>query len=188
MTGVQTCALPIWSRLQRGLFAFNPSIYPLMPRISENMQMVMEAARKKEISISYDVPEKLEVLADGNMLGGIIRNLATNAVKYTPRGGCILISAEKNSDHAVEISVRDTGIGMDAEMLAGLFRLDSVSNRTGTEGEPTTGLGLILCKDFVEKHGGKLWAESETGKGSTFRFTLPGAAKAEGEIKNLVEG
>ena len=128
---------------------------------------------QKEIAINYDIPEDLIVYADGNMLGGIIRNLVTNAVKFTPKGGNITISAQKDSDDSVVISIQDTGIGMNQKMTSNLFRLGENVNRNGTEGETSTGLGLIICKDFVEKHGGKLWVESEEGKGTTFRFTLP---------------
>ena len=83
------------------------------------------------------------------------------------------MSAKKSEGNTVEISVHDMGIGMSRTMVDNLFRLDVQTNRKGTDGEPSTGLGLLLCKDFIEKHGGKIWVESEEGKGSTFRFTLP---------------
>lgn len=108
------------------------------------------------------------------MFGGIIRNLVSNAVKFTPKGGSITISAKSVSDKFIEISVMDIGIGMDKDMIDNLFRLGVSTNRQGTEGEPSTGLGLLICKDYIEKHGGEFWAESEMGKGSTFRFTIPG--------------
>jgi signal transduction histidine kinase len=162
-----------WSRMQRGLTTLSASSFLLKPKIVESMVLVQEAANKKEIAVNYDIPEDLMVFADGNMLSGIIRNLATNAVKFTPKGGDINISAKTDIYNSVEISVRDTGIGMNTKMLNNLFRLGENVNRNGTEGESSTGLGLILCKDFVEKHGGKLWVESEEGKGSTFYFTFP---------------
>ncbi len=97
----------------------------------------------------------------------------SNAVKFTPKGGKIKVSAKATNHNNVEISIEDTGIGMSSKMIDDLFRLDVQTNRKGTEGEPSSGLGLILCKDFIEKHGGKIWVESEEGKGSIFLFTIP---------------
>ena len=144
----------------------------LMPKVLTETAMVIESANKKEIEINYDIPEDLKVYADENMLGGILRNLASNAVKFTPKGGKVTISA-KSLDHTVECSLRDTGIGMNRQMKENLFNMDVNTSRKGTEKEPSNGLGLILCNEFVEKHGGKLWVESEEGKGSTFYFTIP---------------
>jgi len=166
-----------WSRIERGLTTLSFESFLLMPKISESMVFVMEGANNKNIKVFYNVPDDLEVYADRNMLGGMIRNLVSNAVKFTPREGNITISAKTIEDNFVEISVKDSGIGMNKEMVDHLFILDVNTSRNGTEGECSTGLGLILCKDFVEKHGGKLWVESEEGKGSTFRFTLPSKMK-----------
>ena len=162
-----------WSRMQRGLIPFEPKLFLLMPEITESMALVTEAADKKEIAISYDIPEDLTVFADGNMVEGIIRNLSSNAVKFTRKGGVVNVSAKTMPDNSVEISIKDTGIGMDKEMINNLFRIDIDTSRKGTEDESSTGLGLIICKDFIEKHGGKLRVESEEGKGSTFYFTIP---------------
>jgi PAS domain S-box-containing protein len=162
-----------WAQLQRGATSFTPASFLLKPKMYENMKSVAEAAQYKEIEISYAFPEDLVVFADENMAGGIIRNLTSNAVKFTPKGGKITIIAKPFPDNFIEISIKDTGIGMSQEMIDNLFRLDENTNRRGTEGEPSTGLGLILCKDFIEKHGGKIWVRSEEGKGSTFTFTLP---------------
>jgi c-di-GMP phosphodiesterase len=161
-----------WSGLQRDLITLNPEPILLMPKVLADMALVMESANKKEIEINFDIPEDLEVYADENMLGGILRNLTSNAVKYTPKGGKVTISA-KSLDNTMECSVRDTGIGMTPATVKNFFCLDVQTNRKGTEGEPTSGLGLIICKEFVEKHRGRLWVESEEGKGSTFFFTLP---------------
>ncbi len=162
-----------WSRLQRGITPFEPEPFLLMSMMAESMRPVMDSANKKEIEISYEIPADLEVFADKYMLASTIRNLASNAVKFTRKGGKVTISAKPAPGHSVEISVRDTGIGMSPQMVAGLFRLDVKSNRKGTDNEPSTGLGLLLCKDFVEKYGGKLWVKSEEGKGSVFYFTIP---------------
>ena len=135
----------------------------------------MDSADKKGVEIKYEIPSNLEVFADEYMLASTIRNLASNAVKFTLKGGKVTIAAKSVPGHSVEISVSDTGIGMSPEMVDNLFRLDVQTNRKGTEDEPSSGLGLLLCKDFVEKHGGRIWVESEEGKGSTFYFTLPSA-------------
>ena len=163
-----------WSSMQRGLTTFSPDFYLLKSKISESMVYVLEGARKKEVSVNYAIPRDLVVYADPNMLAGIIRNLVSNAVKFTPKGGSILISARSGNSNLVHISVKDSGIGMNKNMLDNLFCLDVNTKRSGTDGEYSTGLGLILCKDFIEKHGGKLWIDSEEGKGSTFHLTLPG--------------
>jgi PAS domain S-box-containing protein len=163
-----------WARIQRGITSFAPESFLLMPKMAESMQTVLESVMKKQIQIIYEIPDNLEVYADGNMLGSTIRNLASNAVKFTPQGGKVTITAKQLPGNAVEISISDTGIGMNKRMIDNLFSLDEQTNRKGTEGEPSTGLGLIICKDFVEKHGGKIWAESEKAKGSTFHFTLLG--------------
>ena len=113
------------------------------------------------------------VCADVYMLAGIIRNLVTNAIKFTPMGGKIEISAQAKPDKSVEFSVQDSGIGMSKTMIDDLFHLDINTSRKGTEGESSTGLGLLICKDLIEKHGGNLSIESEEGKGSNFRFSIP---------------
>ncbi len=168
-----------WSRMQRGLMCVFPSSFLLMPKISESMLLVKDAADNKEIVISYAVPEDLKVFTDGNMLGGILRNLVTNAVKFTSKGGIILISAKSIPGNLVEISVRDTGIGMSKGLINDLFRLDVNTSRKGTDGEYSTGLGLMICKDFIEKNGGEFFIESEEGKGSDFKFTVPINASKE---------
>ena len=162
-----------WSRLQRGISNSNPKKLLLKKIITESISSVMPIANKKGIMVDIEIPGEITVFADENMLGSIVRNLTTNAVKYTENGGNVSIAAKTVSGNSVEISVRDTGIGMSSTMVEDLFRLDVQTNRKGTDGEPSTGLGLLLCKDFIEKHGGKIWVESEEGKGSTFRFTLP---------------
>ncbi|MEI6175169.1 MAG: PAS domain S-box protein [Bacteroidota bacterium] len=168
-----------WARLQRGITSFEPGSFLLMSMIAESMHPVMDLADKKGVEIRYEIPADLEVFADLYMLSSTIRNLASNAVKFTIKGGKVTIVAKSVPDHSVEISVSDTGIGMNPEMVHDLFRLDVQTNRRGTEDEPSSGLGLLLCKDFVEKHGGRLWVESEEGKGSKFCFTIPADLKAK---------
>jgi len=161
-----------WSRIGQGLIPFSPETVSLRPLLIESLTSVKELARIKEIEITNTIPEDLTVFADGNILKTIFRNLVSNAIKFTPRGGNIHLSAKNTFENCVEISVKDSGIGMDPGIIGNLFRIDSRTGREGTEGEPSTGLGLILCKEFVEKHGGKIWAESIAGNGSTFYFTL----------------
>ena len=161
-----------WSQMQRGLSSFKPEPFILSNGIVAIIELVREAADKKKIALNYDVPEGLTVLADAQMFESLMHNLIFNAVKFTPKGGKISIVAKPMPDNSVEISIKDTGIGMNKNMVENLFRLDMQTNRKGTEGEPSTGLWLIICKDFVEKHCGKIWVESEEGKGTTFYFTL----------------
>ena len=169
-----------WSLMQRGMTSFNPVSFLLMPKISETLLMVLQLANEKRIIISYNVPEDLMVNADTQMFESMMRNLVFNSVKFTSKGGNISIAAKLIPGNSIEISVKDTGVGMNKRMIDHLFRFDEMTTCIGTEGEPGTGLGLMICKDFVEKHGGKLWVESEEGKGTTFSFTLPNiAAKSE---------
>jgi len=134
-------------------------------------------SKNKGIEIVNTIPEKLTVYADINILQTILRNLISNAIKFTPIGGKVSLSAKENRDNKVEITIKDTGIGMSQTIIGNLFRLDVQTNREGTKGEPSTGLGLILCKEFVEIHGGSIWVESEVEKGSEFTFTIPGSSE-----------
>ena len=122
--------------------------------------------------MSINVPADLEVVADRNMLSSVIRNITSNAVKFTPRHGRITVSAFETGNGKVEFTVTDSGIGMDKQMVKDLFRINVNNRRHGTEGESSTGLGLLLCKDFVERLGGNIWIESEVLNGTTIHFTL----------------
>jgi PAS domain S-box-containing protein len=168
-----------WSRMQRGLSSFKPESFQLKDQIFTGIELVRDAAEKKQISIRYNIPGDLSMTADTQMFESLIRNLVFNAIKFTPKGGEITIAASQKTDLSVELSIRDTGIGMNKDILDKLFHLDEYTNRKGTDGEPSTGLGLIICKDFVEKHGGKIWAESEVGEGSTFYLIIPYLAEPQ---------
>ena len=161
-----------WSMVRRNLMIADIEIIELKPRIEDVLNMISSLADDKWIEIIFDIPEGLYVYADSNMLKSIIINLFSNAVKFTHKRGSIKISAVK-VDSTIEISVEDTGIGMDQKMIDNLFQLEFSTNRKGTEGELTTGLGLILCRDFVKKNNGRLWVTSEVNKGTKFSFTLP---------------
>ena len=135
--------------------------------------MTRELATTKDIQIIIDIPPDLSVFADEKMFDSILRNLSTNAVKFTPKGGMITVAAKPGQENRVEVSVKDTGVGISREMAENLLHQNEKSNRLGTNNEPGTGLGLNICKEFIEKHGGRFWVVSEESKGSTFYFTLP---------------
>lgn len=162
-----------WAIMQRGLRGFNPESFILLHGITPIIELFRETADKKMIRIRFDIPEDLSVFADAHMFKSLMSNLVSNAVKFTPHGGIISIMAKPISGCRIEVSIKDTGIGMTNVMVDNLFHLDKQSTRKGTEGEPSSGLGLLLCKDFIQRHDGQLWVESEEGKGSTFYFTLP---------------
>lgn len=175
-----------WASLQRGSTTFSPTSLLLTSIIKESLVPVLVAAQAKEISYNFDIPEDLAVYADADMISCIIRNLTSNAVKFTPKKGNVTLTAKSVPDNLIEITVRDSGIGMSKNLLLDLFNLNANTNRKGTNGEASTGLGLVICKDFVEMHGGRIWASSEENNGSTFKFTIPGSGvttkKTDGEM------
>lgn len=161
-----------WSRAQTGKIKFNPETVELRHQIHNKIIFLSPLAKSKAIDLTTNVEDKIYVRADLNMLETILRNLVSNAIKFTPRNGSISISAVEKDDW-VEISVSDTGIGIMPENIDKLFRIDVHHTTVGTDQEKGTGLGLIICKEFVEKHGGEISVESQFGKGTTFTFTLP---------------
>jgi len=165
-----------WSRIQRGIFEYHPQQVDMARIVAQNVALLMPNAEQKKItlvnSVRSSADESLFVCADFNMVNTVIRNLLSNAMKFTEADGTVEISAAQN-ERVVEVSVSDTGIGISAKYIAKLFRINEQYRRKGTANEPGTGLGLILCKEFVEQHGGRIWVESDVGKGSTFRFSLP---------------
>jgi signal transduction histidine kinase len=162
-----------WSRMEQGLIPFQPDSIQLRPVIDDCLSVLWESVENKEIEITCDVKNDQTVYADRNMIQTIIRNLVSNAIKFTNRDGHINISAEPVLKNKLELSIKDSGVGMNKEIIENLFKLHINTSRAGTNGEPSTGLGLVLCKEFVEKHNGKIRAKSEEGKGSTFYFTIP---------------
>ena len=163
-----------WSRMEQGLIPFLPQNTKLLPLVNECISTLQDEANKKSIQITTAIPEEVSIHADQHILQSVIRNLLSNSLKFTQRNGTIKIQAQQDQKSTL-VSITDTGIGMEAKILDNLFTLGIKTNRTGTENEPSTGLGLILCKEFVEKHGGKIWVESEVDKGSTFYFCFPHA-------------
>jgi len=164
--------LLLWARSQTGNIDFQPEILDLRDIVPDVIELLENQAKKKSISISSLIPEHCPIMADKNMIETIFRNLFTNAIKFTPKNGKIVVSIVSHNDQ-VEISVRDTGVGIAKEDMEFIFKIERKTTTLGTEKETGSGLGMILCKEFVEKHGGKIWVESELGNGSTFKFTIP---------------
>ncbi len=162
----------MWARTQQGSILFNPQKLNLEDICINLIEVHSPGAYAKGITISYTKKEKIYVSADKDMLNTILINLVSNAIKFTRNGGVVNISIERKDSSAV-VSVSDNGIGIQSKNIAKLFDISEVLTTKGTEGESGTGLGLLLCKEFVKKHGGEIWVESEVGIGSNFKFTLP---------------
>jgi len=161
-----------WSRLQRGVIKCAPVVIDLFDVAEESLAIFLPRAEQKQIELRSVIPKNTLAYADYTMVTTIMRNLVSNALKFTHAGGAVTMSAVVQ-DHQVEVVVTDTGCGIPPDGLAKLFRIDATYTGIGTDGEQGTGLGLILCKELVEKNGGRIWVESEVGQGTTFRFTIP---------------
>lgn len=161
-----------WSRSQTGSIKWNPEEISIDNITQETISVLENAAFNKKISLQAIVPDNTIVYADSNMITTVIRNLVSNSIKYTLNGGEIKIYSSQE-EGILEITIEDNGVGIRKEDLDKLFRIDVNFSTNGTNSEPGTGLGLILCREFVVKNGGKIWVESEQGIGSKFKFTLP---------------
>ncbi|MCX6150722.1 MAG: PAS domain-containing sensor histidine kinase [Ignavibacteriales bacterium] len=161
-----------WSRLQIGRTEYNPIKIVLYDKINESVNIQFANALKKNIKIHNCVPENLIILADDNMLQSVLQNLISNAIKFTYQGGEVSLSAFAVNG-LVEIHICDTGMGIKQEDIDKIFRIDTQYTTKGTANEKGTGLGLVLCKEMIEKHNGRIWVESTVKKGSSFKFTLP---------------
>ncbi|NTW23679.1 MAG: PAS domain S-box protein, partial [Lentimicrobium sp.] len=161
-----------WSRSQTGRMEFSPEYVELTSMINEVAELANDAARLKSITISKLLPHNALVMADKAMLGTVLRNLISNAIKFTRPGGAIEIEVKAHKKELLVI-VSDNGLGIKSEALKKLFRIEESFTTKGTQNETGTGLGLLLCKEFVQKHSGEIWVESELGKGSKFYFTIP---------------
>jgi signal transduction histidine kinase len=164
-----------WAGMQQGLIPFDPHFISLRPVANHSIELMTEPAKNKGIEIACQIPEGMTIFVDENMLNTVLRNLVSNAVKFTRENGRIVILATECDNDCVEISVRDNGIGMSQETIDHLFRLDVQTSRKGTNNEPSSGIGLLLYKEFIEKHNGTIRIESEVNVGTTFYFTLPGS-------------
>ena len=165
-----------WAHSQSGRIEFLPEKINIKILINEIVLLLEETAKNKNIKILNNTENDLQIFADKNMIDTVLRNLIANAIKFTPKEGDITIKAQnllnENNDSFTEITVKDSGVGISPEIQSKLFKITENISTKGTEEEAGTGLGLILCKEFVEKHNGEIWVESEVGKGSEFIFTL----------------
>jgi signal transduction histidine kinase len=162
-----------WAKIQQNRINFSPERLDLYHAVEMTLFALVNSARKKDIKLSNKVSKGITVNADKNMLRTVLANLISNGIKFTDNGGNIEISAEKKGP-LVEVSVKDTGIGIKKNSLKRIFDIDYQYINKGTDGEKGSGLGLHVCRDYVGRHGGVMEVESQPGQGSTFRFTLPG--------------
>lgn len=166
-----------WSRSQTGRLNFSPAVVEYQRILDNSLSVLRSMADQKNIVIKAENDPELEIFADPLMIETVLRNLIGNAIKFTPEGGQIDVSAKRENGQIL-VSVSDTGIGITEEDTKNLFLIDSKVKRKGTNNEDGTGLGLILCQEFVDKHDGKIWVESTLGKGSAFTFSIPAKAIA----------
>ncbi len=162
-----------WARSQTGVISFSPVVFNFRDTCSKAVSLSSQSAQQKNIVIHRPNKNEINAFADPNMVTVIISNLLFNAIKFTPRGGEIFMDCEVFEKNMIIFSIRDTGIGISSDDQAKVFRIDKSYSTLGTESEKGTGLGLIICKEFVEKNNGQIWVESKPGIGSTFYFTLP---------------
>jgi len=167
-----------WSRSQTGRIAFLPDRVNLRDILNGCVDLLKSTADKKEIRIYTDLQDDLEVFGDIEMLSTVFRNLISNAIKFTPRGGRIKIKSHLNTK-SISVSVIDTGVGIPEDKIPDLFRIDKQVSTFGTGNEKGTGLGLILCKEFIDKHKGKIKVSSERKNGSEFKVILPAQIKKQ---------
>lgn len=161
-----------WAKSKAGKLSFKPKKLVFKDICQVSLNQLFAQASKKGISIQCSVNENIELWADPDMIQTILRNLVSNSIKFTHNNGHINIKAEKDKQNII-ISVSDDGIGITKENQLKLWDISQSHKTSGTDNEEGTGLGLLVCKEFVEKHSGKIWVESEPGKGSNFKFTVP---------------
>lgn len=162
-----------WSRSQQGIIEYHPTDTDVMSILADELRMLYKQALPKNIRIEVELEGvKRNILADENMLSSVIRNLISNAIKYSFQDSKILVKVCYNCAEVV-FSVKDFGMGMEDVVKNMLFNLHEHNSRKGTNGEKGTGLGLLICADFIGRHYGKIWAESELNNGSTFYFSIP---------------
>jgi two-component system, sensor histidine kinase and response regulator len=162
----------LWASLRTNRYDFNPENIMLEEVISTVTSLLIANATQKSIHLENQIKTGLQVFADGTMIQTVIRNLISNAIKFTPQNGSIVIKSAENSENIL-VSITDTGIGIHKNDIEKLFRIDEHFSSIGTCGETGSGFGLVLCKELIERNKGKIWVESEPGKGTTFTFALP---------------
>ncbi len=161
-----------WAQAKTGRISFNPMVLKLRPLVDDIIELYSDIANQKHIKVTAGIDSNLVIFADKSMINTVLRNLISNALKFTYPNGAINILGKENIEN-VQISVTDTGVGIDKIQIDKMFRLGESITTYGTKDEKGTGLGLILCKEFIEKHGGEIWIESEPEVGSTFYFNIP---------------
>jgi ligand-binding sensor domain-containing protein/signal transduction histidine kinase len=164
--------LLLWARSQTGTISYRPELVDVQALVEESIGLVAVQASRKNIEISTEFKQCRQVTGDVNMIHTILRNLLTNALKYTHRNGEIRVGISENKEFCI-LSVKDNGIGISAEKIKNIFSIDTAHKTKGTDQEPGTGLGLILCRELIGKHGGRIEVESEVGKGSLFSVFIP---------------
>jgi len=162
-----------WSKLHRGQLQYHPIQLNIQSLIHQNVELLMEKANHKQIQIQHDISQHMNAYGDYQMLNTVIRNIVSNAIKFTHVGGSIFIAARYNEKNMIEFSITDNGVGIETDIIDQLFRIDHQYKTIGTDGEIGSGLGLKLCRDMVTINKGSIWVESELDKGTTFYFTLP---------------
>ena len=161
-----------WAMSQTGELEFRPEQIKVNRCLGNIIEILSKTASEKGIKIKNMVSNDLVITCDKNMLNTILRNLIGNGIKFTHPGGEVAIEAFKQNDKVI-FTVRDTGVGMEEATINKLFKIEEKTSIKGTQDEKGTGLGLLLCKDFVERHGGKIWVESKIRDGSKFHFSIP---------------
>lgn len=161
-----------WSALQRGRIRYQPEYVELAFLIEQNFELLHNSAQRKNIKLHHQLANQVTAYVDPRMINVVIRNLISNAIKFTPLEGEIMVTAQKNGAF-VELAIRDTGVGISQANRDKLFKFDEHYTTLGTDEEKGTGLGLIICQEMVEKNGGQIWVDSELGQGTTFTFTMP---------------
>lgn len=162
-----------WAKSQTGNLKFTPGLIQPISIIQDVLAIYQESIRAKSLIVKFDCNPDYEFFGDQPMIATVLRNLLGNAIKFSLAGGVIYLKVNRLADGSTQFSVKDFGIGISSDLLPLLFVLGANTGRPGTRGEPSSGLGLMLCKDFVERHGGSITVESAEGKGSEFSFTIP---------------
>jgi len=161
-----------WARSQRGVIEYNPVTMEIKYIADDVIHLLGQIAKSKGINLRSEIPFGISARFDKNTINTVIRNLTSNALKFTKPNGSVWITAEK-TDNKIIVSVNDDGVGISQENIDKIFKAFQGVTTLGTNGEKGTGLGLMLCKEFVERNHGKIWVESQIGKGSSFKFSLP---------------
>jgi len=164
-----------WARSQTGKLSVKPQLYKLNDIANECIEFAALNANSKEVTLTQNINHNIFVFADRDTLATVIRNLLSNAIKFTPKGGNVGIEAHEETDKTI-IRISDTGVGIAPENLDKLFKIDKNVSTEGTEKESGTGLGLIICKEFIERNAGTITVSSQQGEGTTFTITLPSKA------------